>query len=57
VSAIETALWDIAGKAAGLAVHRMVGAMRDRVPAYASGINPASRSKCRRENMFTSRSH
>jgi L-alanine-DL-glutamate epimerase-like enolase superfamily enzyme len=37
-SAIDRACWDIAGKAAGLAVHRMVGAMRDRVPAYASGL-------------------
>jgi L-alanine-DL-glutamate epimerase-like enolase superfamily enzyme len=37
-SAIDRACWDIAGKAAGLAVHRMLGAFRASVPAYASGL-------------------
>jgi L-alanine-DL-glutamate epimerase-like enolase superfamily enzyme len=37
LSAIDIGLWDIAGKAAGLPLYRMWGAVRDRVPAYGSG--------------------
>jgi len=33
---IEIALWDIAGKAAGLPLYKLLGAKKDRVPAYAS---------------------
>ena len=37
LSGFDIALWDLAGKAAGLPLHRLVGgAARDRVPAYAS---------------------
>lgn len=37
VSALDQALWDIAGKAAGLSVGRLLGGrVRDRVPVYAS---------------------
>jgi len=36
ISAIDGALWDLRGKAAGLPLHRLIGAVRDRVPAYAS---------------------
>jgi len=35
-SAIDNCLWDIAGKAVGLPVYRLLGAYRDRVLAYAS---------------------
>ena len=33
---MDVALWDIAGKAAGLPVHRLLGTVRDRIPAYTS---------------------
>jgi L-alanine-DL-glutamate epimerase-like enolase superfamily enzyme len=36
IGAIDVALWDIAGKVAGLPIHRLLGTCRDRVPAYAS---------------------
>ncbi len=36
IGAMDVALWDIAGKVAGLPVHRLLGSYRDRVPAYAS---------------------
>ena len=36
IGAVDIALWDIAGKAAGLPIHRLLGSCRDRVPAYAS---------------------
>lgn len=36
LTAVDLALWDLAGKQAGLPVHRLLGAYRDKVPAYAS---------------------
>ena len=33
---VDLALWDLAGKAANLPVHELLGATRDKVPAYAS---------------------
>jgi len=33
---VDVALWDIAGKAAGLPIHRLLGTCKDHVPAYAS---------------------
>ena len=37
ISAIDGALWDAAGKAAGLPLYRMLGGAKTRVPAYHSG--------------------
>jgi D-arabinonate dehydratase len=37
LSALDIGLWDIAGKAAGLPLYRMWGAVSDRIPAYGSG--------------------
>ena len=36
IGVIDVALWDIAGKVAGLPIHKLMGSYRDRVPAYAS---------------------
>jgi L-talarate/galactarate dehydratase len=37
ISAIDTALWDIRGKAFNVPLARLLGGVRDKVPAYASG--------------------
>ena len=42
IGAVDIALWDIAGKAAGLPIHRLLGSYRDRVPAYISSAVLAS---------------
>lgn len=36
IGAVDVALWDIAGKAAELPIHRLMGTYRHSVPAYAS---------------------
>jgi L-alanine-DL-glutamate epimerase-like enolase superfamily enzyme len=36
LGAADVALWDLAGKVAGLPIHRLLGSYRDRVRAYAS---------------------
>jgi len=34
ISAVDTALWDLMGKAVGKPVYKLLGGFRDRVPAY-----------------------
>ena len=36
IGVLDCALWDLAGRAAGLPVYKLLGGYRDRVPAYAS---------------------
>jgi L-alanine-DL-glutamate epimerase-like enolase superfamily enzyme len=36
IGAVDIALWDIAGKAAALPIHKLIGSYRDSLPAYAS---------------------
>lgn len=52
-SAIDLALWDIAGKVAGLPVYKLVGAVRDKVPVYchAYGKNPQEALEALYPNM------
>jgi L-alanine-DL-glutamate epimerase-like enolase superfamily enzyme len=60
-SAIDVALWDIRGKAAGQPLHKLMGGYRDRVPCYASwriepddDLDKVARSAARHvENGFT----
>jgi L-alanine-DL-glutamate epimerase-like enolase superfamily enzyme len=42
IGAVDIALWDIAGKAAGLPIHQLLGSYRDRIPAYISSAVLAS---------------
>src|SRR5690606_33056639 len=36
IGAVDVALWDLAGKSAGLPIPRLIGSLRDKIPAYAS---------------------
>jgi L-alanine-DL-glutamate epimerase-like enolase superfamily enzyme len=40
IAGIDTALWDLAARQAGVPLWRLLGGRRGRMPAYASGINP-----------------
>ena len=37
MAAIDIAMWDAAGKSAGVSVHKLLGGYRDRVPTYLAG--------------------
>lgn len=41
LSALDMALWDLRGRAAGLPLAHLLGACRDRLPVYASDLYPA----------------
>jgi L-alanine-DL-glutamate epimerase-like enolase superfamily enzyme len=36
LAVVDTALWDLAGRALGVPVHKLIGGYRDKVPAYGS---------------------
>jgi L-alanine-DL-glutamate epimerase-like enolase superfamily enzyme len=42
IGAVDVALWDIAGQAAGLPIHNLLGTYREQVPAYMSSAVLAS---------------
>ena len=45
IGAVDIALWDIAGQAAGLPIHSLLGAFRDKVPAYiSSAVLPSAQA-------------
>jgi len=45
LSAVDIALWDLAGRAAGKPVHALLGgAVRERLPAYASNLQPVDQA-------------
>jgi L-rhamnonate dehydratase len=49
ISAIDLALWDLAGKAAGCPVHELLGVARvESVPVYASEVMPETPDEVRR---------
>jgi L-alanine-DL-glutamate epimerase-like enolase superfamily enzyme len=49
IAVLDCALWDLAGKAAGLPVYKVIGAQRDRVRAYASTLTYEDVSTFERE--------
>lgn len=50
ISAIDIALWDLLGKAAGVSVCQLLGGpVRDSIPVYASALHPVGADKVRDE--------
>lgn len=50
ISAIDIALWDIAGKDAGQPVYKLLGGpVKDGIPCYASNLHPVSHEKLEEE--------
>lgn len=51
IGACDVALWDLAGKIAGLPVHRLLGGYRDKIKAYASSAILSSPQEYAEEAM------
>ncbi len=49
IAVLDCALWDLAGRAAGLPVYKLLGARRDRVTAYASSLTYSTLPEFQRE--------
>ncbi len=55
LGAVDVALWDIAGKAANMPLHKLLGSYRDSVPAYASSsVHPDPKAYADEAAMFKS---
>jgi len=52
IGVVDVALWDIAGKVAGLPIHRLLGTYRDRVPVYFSSGHHANASDYAAEAVY-----
>lgn len=56
IGAVDVALWDLAGKVAGMPIHRLLGTYRDKIPAYASSERLGSPEEyCEQAMHFISR--
>ena len=49
LAVVDCALWDLAGQKSGLPVYKLLGAQRDRLPAYASSLTYATLAHFQRE--------
>src|SRR5438034_2493858 len=49
IAVLDCALWDLAGRTAGLPVYKLLGAQRDRVTAYASSLTYSTLADFQRE--------
>lgn len=56
LGAVDVALWDIAGKVAGLPIHKLIGSFRTSVPAYASSaVMPSIEAYAEEAQSFKAR--
>jgi L-alanine-DL-glutamate epimerase-like enolase superfamily enzyme len=55
IGAVDVALWDLAGKIAGLPIHQLLGSYRHSIPAYASSQTLASAAEyCEQALLYKS---
>lgn len=58
IGAVDIALWDIAGQAAGLPIHQLLGSYRDRIPAYiSSAVLPNAQAYVEEAQLHRSRNY